>query len=286
MIQLPLANFSALKRAASSPTSGLLLYSITWIAESTNANWNARPYWTKRFMAMQLGWKGKLQVFHSCSSAPKVVEHQIVLCFRWDGPSSPAKLQERDLPTSKRTIYWASSLSENKQDKNWTLLQLPARWWAQEMKMVTDCSPATNSWRLSRSRATFPIWHLSVGSKAATPPKVSPMTKSQKLKWILATWGEKFLKTSNLPIPSASNTTIYVNWWLKPNCQIRGFMISASQNMRPLWNPHRWCKGKKESSLPQSNWTVFKAVQLLLAIIRYISFSFCIMWYHIQNFKA
>ena len=73
--------------------------------ESTNANWNARPYSTKLFMAMQLGWRSKLQVFHRCISAPKVVEHQIDLCFPWDGPSSPAKLQERDSLTGKRTIY-------------------------------------------------------------------------------------------------------------------------------------------------------------------------------------
>ena len=32
-----------------------------------------RPCWTKLLMAMQLDWKRKLQVFHSCSSAPKVV---------------------------------------------------------------------------------------------------------------------------------------------------------------------------------------------------------------------
>ena len=30
-------------------------------------------------MAMQLDWKSKLQVFHSYSSVPKVVEHQIGL---------------------------------------------------------------------------------------------------------------------------------------------------------------------------------------------------------------
>ena len=91
MIQLLPSYFSVLKMAASSPTSGLLLYNITWIAESTNANWNVRPCWTKLFTAMKPDWKSKLQVFHSCDSAPKVVEHQIGLCFRWDGLSRPAK---------------------------------------------------------------------------------------------------------------------------------------------------------------------------------------------------
>ena len=105
MIQLLPSYFSAMKRAASSPTSGLLLYNITWIAESTNANWSVRPCWTKLFTAMQPDWKSKLQVFCSCSSASKVVEHQIGLCFRWDRLSRPAKRPERDLPTSKRTIY-------------------------------------------------------------------------------------------------------------------------------------------------------------------------------------
>ena len=173
-------------------------------------------------MAMQLDWRSKLQVFHRCFSAPKVIEHQIDLCFPWDGPSSPAKLQERDLLTSKRTIYWASSLSDSKQAKNWMLLQLPAQWWAQEMKMVTDCPPATNSWRLSRSRATFPVWHLSVRSKAATE---SNQTESDdeiaEAKMVLSDLKgtEKFLKTSNLSISSVLNTTTDVNWWLKLNCQ-------------------------------------------------------------------
>lgn len=56
----------------------------------------------KLFTALQLDWKSKLQVFHSCSSTLIVIEHQIGLCFPWDEPSSIAKLQERDLPTSKK----------------------------------------------------------------------------------------------------------------------------------------------------------------------------------------
>lgn len=53
---------SSLKTAGLSLTSGFLLCNITWIVGSTNANWNAKPYWSKLFMDMQLDWKSSCKL--------------------------------------------------------------------------------------------------------------------------------------------------------------------------------------------------------------------------------